>query len=563
MKKRNAIILSLIILSVLTVVIIVLCFTAKVNFSLLGSENNESQVFSEYNDEGCKAKFLCFDISDKIKTSSDVNSEKLGEYTVSYTLNHLGKTYSLQRSVSVIDTTPPVIELSGDVITVSSMDFYKEPGYSAFDNYDGDVSGNVSVNIGNTENGLCVITYTVSDSYGNTANAQRTVTVKDIIPPTLTLSGGEELEIYTPTYTEAGYIATDDLDGDITQNVTVSTDYQSGKEGSFTFEYTVSDSSGNTSSAKRRVTVRDTSAPVITLKGGSVLYMYTGGTYAEQGFSAFDAFDGDVSANVTVNGTPDTNVAGAYRITYSASDTKGNTTSAQRTVYIIDKPEMPTGLVNGEGVVSASTIYLTFDDGPSNRVTPRVLDILKKNNVKATFFIINYSDANKSVVARMIAEGHTVGIHGYSHDYSVLYTSEEAFINNIEKLRKRLIDDFGYNTNLIRFPGGSSNLVSKKYNSGIMSRLCPLMESMGYSYFDWNITSGDAAGGTASSSAIYNNVIKGLRHGRGNIVLMHDTNAKGTTADALQSIIDFGKANGYTFAALSSGTDGAHHGIQN
>ena len=206
---------------------------------------------------------------------------------------------------------------------------------------------------------------------------------------------------------------------------------------------------------------------------------------------------------------------------------------------------------------------LTFDDGPSDRVTPRVLDTLKEYNVHATFFIVNYGESGKALIRRMIDEGHTVAIHGYSHDYAAIYKSDEAFMQNIYRLRDRLRSDFGYEAAIIRFPGGSSNTVSRQYSVGIMSRLAQRVQAEGFTYFDWNVSSGDAAGTPASSGQIYNNVTSALRHGRSNVVLMHDAGAKGTTADALPDIIRYCLANGYSIQPITPATKPVHHGIAN
>ena len=163
----------------------------------------------------------------------------------------------------------------------------------------------------------------------------------------------------------------------------------------------------------------------------------------------------------------------------------------------------------------------------------------------------------------MINEGHTVAIHGYTHDYATIYANDDAFMNNVYRLRDKLLADFGYNATIIRFPGGSSNTVSKAYNKGIMSRLVKRVEAEGFVYFDWNVSSGDASSGGKSSAQIYQNVVNGLRRGRGNVVLMHDSGAKRTTAGALQDIINYGKANNYTFLPLTPGTAPVHHGVAN
>jgi len=205
----------------------------------------------------------------------------------------------------------------------------------------------------------------------------------------------------------------------------------------------------------------------------------------------------------------------------------------------------------GESKSTKGVIYLTFDDGPSSTITPKVLDILKKENIKATFFVLNYSDANEKLIKRIVAEGHTIGIHGYSHEYSQIYKSDEAFMNNIYKLQDKIYKSTGVKTMYMRFPGGSSNTVSKKYSKGIMTRLTKFVLSKGFKYFDWNISSGDA-GGAKNSKAVYKNVTKSLSKKRGNLVLCHDIHQK--TLEALPDIIKYAKKEGYTFARIDDDT---------
>ncbi len=174
-----------------------------------------------------------------------------------------------------------------------------------------------------------------------------------------------------------------------------------------------------------------------------------------------------------------------------------------------------------------------------------------------------YSDSKKDIIRRAINEGHTIGIHGYSHDYATIYANDEAFMKNVCKLHDKLMANFGYDARLIRFPGGSSNTVSCDYNTGIMARLATRVEKEGFAYFDWNISSGDASGNTVAQSKIYNKVTKGLFGEGHNVVLMHDTDYKTTTADALQDIINYSKANGYQFLPLTLDTKPCHHGIAN
>ena len=379
---------------------------------------------------------------------------------------------------------------------------------------------------------------------------QRTVTVVDREAPVLELLGDAQMNISARKfYEEPGFTATDRCDGDLAAQVQV-TEAMEGE--TLTLTYTVKDAAGNESSAQRVITIRDKTAPVIALRGSSTVYVTVGGSYQEAGCTASDDVDGDLTGAVVRSGSVDTSSAGTYTLRYEVKDKSGNRAEVKRTVKVYNYTPS-----------AADKVYLTFDDGPSTVVTLRILDILAANNVKATFFILNYSQETKPLIERMIREGHTVAIHGYSHDYATIYANDEAFMQNVYLLRDKLKADFGYNAAIIRFPGGSSNTVSKSYNIGIMSRLVKRVTQEGFSYFDWNVSSGDANAAGLSSAQIYQNVTGYLRRGRSNVVLMHDTNAKRTTADALQNIIDYAKANSYTLLPITPDTAPVHHGVAN
>lgn len=216
-------------------------------------------------------------------------------------------------------------------------------------------------------------------------------------------------------------------------------------------------------------------------------------------------------------------------------------------------------------VVSSATksvIYLTFDDGPSLTSTPKILDILKKNKVHATFFTIAYDKQGEKLVKREAAEGHTVAIHGASHDYGKIYTSKEAYLKNITDQQKRIKKTIGKNVWITRFPGGSSNLVSRHYSRGIMKTLVKEVDKAGFAYFDWNVSSGDA-GGPISSDQVYSNVTRTLKKNRENVVLMHDFSNNNKTIGALDRVIKYGKSHGYTFKAITGSTLEVHHNVQN
>lgn len=215
-----------------------------------------------------------------------------------------------------------------------------------------------------------------------------------------------------------------------------------------------------------------------------------------------------------------------------------------------------------EDLKGKSIIYLTFDDGPTSSTTPKILKILRKQNVKATFFTINYSEENEKYIRKEAEEGHTVAIHGYSHDYKKIYSSEKAFMKNLKKQQKKIFKSTNNKVWIFRFPGGSSNLVSRHYKKGIMKKLVKVTKKAGYIYHDWNVDSGDA-GGARNEKDVYRNVVKGLKKKRGNIVLMHDFSGNYKTVNALKKIIKYGKKHGYEFRAITESTPVVHHNVQN
>ena len=150
-----------------------------------------------------------------------------------------------------------------------------------------------------------------------------------------------------------------------------------------------------------------------------------------------------------------------------------------------------------------SEIYLTFDDGPSNDITPQILDILKEENVHATFFVINFSQNKEELIKRERDEGHSIGLHGYSHEYKKIYKSEETYMNNLNDLQTKVEKVTGVKSIITRFPGGSSNTVSR-FNKGVMTKLVKDVEDAGYKYYDWNVDSDDA-GHAKNKEQVYNN----------------------------------------------------------
>ncbi|VYU18478.1 Peptidoglycan-N-acetylglucosamine deacetylase [Clostridium tertium] len=197
--------------------------------------------------------------------------------------------------------------------------------------------------------------------------------------------------------------------------------------------------------------------------------------------------------------------------------------------------------------------YLTFDDGPSEHSTEKILDILNDNNIKATFFTLGSSIENnprsKEILQRIAKEGHAIGSHGYSHNYSVLYPNRtvdvQAFLNDFEKNDKLLKENLGkdFSTRLIRLPGGHSS-----WNG--TEALDEALSSKGIIQMDWNALNGDAEGHDKPKEVLLNNLKDTVLDQDVVIILMHDTDMKKGTVDYLQDAINYLREQGYEFRTL-------------
>lgn len=329
--------------------------------------------------------------------------------------------------------------------------------------------------------------------------------------------------------------AIDGYDGDVNDKVTVS--YENNK-----VLIKATDETGNTTIKEMDAIVKDEEAPTISINGASTVYLQVGESYNEEGVTITDNCD---KFEESTEGSVDTSNPGRYSIIYKAVDEAGNESSAKRVVEVNKK-------VEGNKV-----IYLTFDDGPSI-YTNKLLDVLKKYDVKATFFVTGIG--SDDTIIREYNEGHAVALHTYSHSWDI-YKSVDAFFDDLYKVQERVKNLTGYTSYLMRFAGGSSNTVSRSVDGGthIMSTLTKEVENRGFKYFDWNVSSGDA-GGTTSTDGVYNNVISTLKSDY-SVVLQHDI--KGFSVDAVEGIIRYGLANGYRFEKLTMDSPGAHHGVNN
>lgn len=205
------------------------------------------------------------------------------------------------------------------------------------------------------------------------------------------------------------------------------------------------------------------------------------------------------------------------------------------------------------------TIYLTFDDGPSPN-TPRIIYILNSYGIKATFFVKNTS--YNGYMKDIVDNGNVIALHSYTHDYKRIYSSDEAFYQDLQDISDLVYLQTGVRSNIMRFPGGGSNTVSKKYSPGIMTRLTQGVADRGYIYYDWNCSSGDAIKNTVPKDTIVANC-KRVPAAKNVIVLLHDTDAKSTTVEALPEIIEYYQSCGYTFSTITADTPPVHHKVNN
>ena len=203
-------------------------------------------------------------------------------------------------------------------------------------------------------------------------------------------------------------------------------------------------------------------------------------------------------------------------------------------------------------------IYLTFDDGPGD-YTNALLDVLEKYDVKATFFVTGRGDDD--VIKREFDEGHRVALHTWSHNYSYIYSSIDNYFADLDQVADRVKRITGENAELIRFPGGSSNTISTRYDrrTRIMTTLTREVETRGYQYFDWNVDSDDA-GRARTPDEVFNNVTSRLKAGP-NVVLQHDI--KDYSVDAVERIIEYGQSHNFYFDKLSGDSFTAHHSVNN
>lgn len=204
--------------------------------------------------------------------------------------------------------------------------------------------------------------------------------------------------------------------------------------------------------------------------------------------------------------------------------------------------------------IEKKTAYLTFDDGPSC-LTDKYLDILDKEEVKATFFVIGQQIEGecKKTIKREIKSGHEIGIHTYTHEADEIYCNCQTYYNDVMKVRDELVKKFGYKPKLVRFPWGSANSYISSYRKNIIE----CFQNAGLGYADWNVSAEDSVGSPTVES-IMQNIRKDYTKYCEPVLLMHDSGSNKVTLSALEKIIEELKEHGYAFDILSNRSRNCH-----
>lgn len=378
-----------------------------------------------------------------------------------------------------------------------------------------------------------------------------------------------------------------------------------------------------TAQAQRVVQVVDTQCPQIELVADPYLELIDGTPYKEEGYTAIDNHDGDITHLVQRQ-----EIYG--KVIYTVTDSSGNRTEVQREIAYYD-PLPPTILLDGEKTILLQLGrpyeepgYLALDN-VDGELTDEVITEGEVDCFQAGIYPIRYTVKDKhgnwgfevrtvevvkqprpevvtpkgkviyltfddgpgpftdellyllrfygikatffvtdsgyyDTMRQIVADGHSIGIHTVNHDYNTIYSSQENFFKDLYAMQDVIYQQTGVMTTLMRFPGGGSNLVSKSLNRGIMTKLTKAVQDAGFQYFDWNVDSNDA-GGAISREVIAGNVIGGVMNERVSIVLQHDI--FGGSVNAVEDIILWGLGNGYTFLPLQPDSPTFHHPVLN
>lgn len=442
------------------------------------------------------------------------------------------------------------IQLNGnESVNVTIKNEYKDQGFKLYLNEKEIDESLLKVEVDNNINidNIGQYSYKYKVVYeGEEFNLNRIVNVVDDIPPVIK-SELENVEMYScqkEGKLNLEYTATDNYDGVITNKV---------KEtiGDDKVILSVVDSSGNETIKEIPIITTEEPSPKIVLNGKNIVYIKLNDEYIEEGAVAFGACENKLENEIVIENNVNSRVAGIYEVKYTLNVGEKIVTKT-RSVIVYD------GIINNPiEQTREKVVYLTFDDGPG-QYTDELLDILKKYNVKATFFVTAQFKSYIPLIKREYEEGHSIAVHTLTHKWSI-YDSVETYIKDFDDMNNIIHEYTGTKSNIFRFPGGSSNTISKGHSKGVVSAIANEMTKRGYVYFDWNVDSCDAAG--ANSKQIYKNVTTGIEKKNGAVVLMHDI--KKNTIAVIEDIIVYALENGYTFDTLNVSSPTVHHHINN
>jgi len=374
--------------------------------TLTGDVTVTIEVGTDYTDAGATAiDNSDGDLTSSIVTVSTVNTAIIGSYTVTYNVSDTAGNAATQvtRTVNVVDTTVPVITLSGDAtVTIEAGALYTDAGATATDNFDGDLTSSiVTVSTVNTAiAGSYTVTYNVSDTAGNAATqVTRTVNVVDTTIPVITLVGDATVTIEVGTnYTDAGATATDNVDGDITSSIVVTGTADVNVLGNYTISYDVSDAAGNEAmQVTRTVNVVDTTIPVITLVGDATVTIEVGTEYIDAGATATDTYEGNITYDITIVNSVDTSVVGSYTVTYNVSDTAGNAAAQVTRTVNVEDTTIPVITLSGDATVTiwVGAVYTdagaTATDNYDGNITDNITIVNPVNTAIVGSYTVTYN----------------------------------------------------------------------------------------------------------------------------------------------------------------------------
>ena len=468
-----------------------LCMQLK----LKGKETIVVEYKEPFHDPGVSATIM--GKKAKVIVYGKVNTNQIGTYELVYELkNRIGMIRKKTRKVIVQSKKAPTITLKGnDIEYVALNTSYEEPGYTAFDVENNNLSDQVitSGEVDPKRFGIYVIKYEVTDKSGNKTTAKRKVIVKDNEKPNLELKGYEAVTIYTDEeYEEPGYIATDNIDHDITKNVIVKDNIKK-QPGIYKVQYQVTDSSGNTVKKERQV------------------YVIKHEIYKEEYDKLENQTKGWWSDNKLDHKRPLGGNDGKSLEKYQA--------------YYLGK--------------NKKIIYLTFDEGSNETYMKEIVDVLNKNQVKATFFLCqNYMASNDTLIREMVKAGHSIGNHTHHHKSMPSLATKETFDEYVKEIKD--VENIYH-----QITGIEMDKIYREPKGEWSERSLKIVSDLGYSTYFWSADHYDF-GDDVSKEETLNRLLK--RYHNGAIYLLHPKN-KGNY-EALDEFIQTMKKKGYQFGLV-------------